>query len=415
MSVRGNIFARTFFRRIAAARFVVMVAISFCIPARALAQSTQPGPSGGHAAGSFVPPRGEGWRFVGGQWVRPSGACAWSDLIKLGWRDGDLVATPCPGENARAMLRGGRSNVLIELRPGGELILAARVEWGFGPRIAARPQLRRLKFGEFNLQFSIVEDRVAGPDRDRAPLHLTSVGAEPGLLSVTGLGKVEEAAVEVKLEITESAGANVSVTDRGDAQSPVNLTVHVDHLIDLPSKHERETREYLSPLLRPLAGGADVFGPGAADVYKSFEAIEPSPAARRAFESLLPNLGADDPADREAAAKALREEAAADVQIVCAAARRARAGEMSPQQRALVESFLRDQSRHPEPDAARRRGNELFLIDCLEFDDPRVRAAASEELARLLGRPIGIDPASAPQCGAAAEALRRAYFSRRPR
>jgi len=168
-------------------------------------------------------------------------------------------------------------------------------------------------------------------------------------------------------------------------------------------------REYLSPLLHVLTGNdaADLFAPGATDVYGAFAEIEPTPEATESVKQILPRMLDPEYAKRMAAVTDLQKLGPPGV---CAIIRLSRA-ELAAQQALFIEQVLRENSRHADAiddssQLARLRDDRMFLIDCLEFPDDRVRAAAVHELNRVMNRTLAVDPADARAASRIAHQLR---------
>jgi hypothetical protein len=113
---------------------------------------------------------------------------------------------------------------------------------------------------------------------------------------------------------------------------------------------------------------------------------------------LLPQLEADDPADREAASGRLELLGNAGV----LAAMRMDMSNLSAEQKARLLTFVSRHRHQPAATAAAQRRDPAFLIDCLESFDPAVRMVARAELEKVVGKSIKFDPTLPEEAVAAA-------------
>jgi hypothetical protein len=232
-----------------------------------------------------------------------------------------------------------------------------------------------------------------------------------GPKTVTFASYAGEGRDQVAIRLTQSGGtlrfSVSSVNPAGVRVTPVNLAA--TSLAQLQSEHPDEVRKHLAPLLRALTGRS-LFRHGAADVYRIFESIPADQAVARKLEELLVRLDGDAFAVRD---KATAELAALGPAGVLAALRRDN-NDLAPEARNRVLHFLAAHSTLTPADVARARADRSFLIDCLDDDDPAVRAAARAQLEKLLARPIPFDPSLTGKARQAAIEQLRATFAPPP-
>ncbi|MFI5378267.1 MAG: hypothetical protein ACHRHE_03080 [Tepidisphaerales bacterium] len=161
-------------------------------------------------------------------------------------------------------------------------------------------------------------------------------------------------------------------------------------------KSPAEYKQYVAPVIELLSLAA-LLKPGPTDVYRVFSEIKPAPESERQLLEIVAALASVDPAERTAASQRLEKLGTAGV----LGALRLDRSILTPEQRNRVDAFLRSQSCFPnEPE--RLRHDPLFLVDCLESEDLRVRKLALNDLKAALNRDIAVDIAGD------AESLRRA-------
>ncbi len=80
---------------------------------------------------------------------------------------------------------------------------------------------------------------------------------------------------------------------------------------------------------------------------------------------------------------------------------------LSAEQNSRLDALIVAQAPLPPDEAGRLRSDVPFLLDCLNSEEPAVRAAALERLRLVCREPIYFDPAIAPAArGPAVAALR---------
>jgi hypothetical protein len=158
-----------------------------------------------------------------------------------------------------------------------------------------------------------------------------------------------------------------------------------DTIRQLRQENPEPVRKYLEPALRKLTGRS-MLKPAPADVYRVFESIRPDPAAAGQVAKLVARLDAESFKDREQASEGLAKMGAPAVLAVL----RMDLSWGSAELKARVARFLGDQS-NAAADARQAAKDPHFLIDCLDDEDVKVRQAARDALAKLLGRTIDFD------------------------
>jgi hypothetical protein len=144
-------------------------------------------------------------------------------------------------------------------------------------------------------------------------------------------------------------------------------------------------------------------------VYAAFPEIAPTAAARQELETVLPRLSDADPRERDRAFHDLQQ---LGPDVTCATAHWPE-DELDPQQLQLLRQYLRSQSRRRDVPPAELRREPMFLVDCLDYDDVRVRAVAKAELERVLSRTIDVDTTRADACTTTAAKLREELLAKR--
>jgi hypothetical protein len=352
-----------------------------------------------------------GWHMVNGVWMQASGACNWSDLLRLSWRGEHLAVEVQPSEKALGLLRGGRT-AAVEMGAAKDLYQIAAPEAPHQRNAPARPAaVNALPMRPGALEGYLTASELPEIDRfeNPRPLRPKMLMASADILRVMAEGDVDGSPVSISFMSQGSAGVQMSVTALGVPESKLNFSIHAASLNELQQQHQSRVRKYLSPLLRVLTGDdtADLFAPGATDVYGAFTEIEPTPQATEAVREILPHMVDPDYASRMRALASLRKLVAPGV---CAIVRLPRT-QLAAQQILFIEQVMRENSRRAESvedisQLSKLRDDPMFLIDCLEFPDARVRAASVRELNRVLNRTLDVDPSNAGAAARVAHQLR---------
>ncbi len=172
----------------------------------------------------------------------------------------------------------------------------------------------------------------------------------------------------------------------GNIQTDSLLNAHASSIGQLRTEHPEEFRKYVLPLLEKLSD-MQWLRPGAADVYAAFPQIPADEQVTRKVRALLPDLDSDAFPIRDAASTQL---AALGPPAVLAALRMDWS-DLSDEQQSRLLALINDHHRREVLDAATAGKDLNFLADCLEYDDPAVRAAARSAIEQALGQPVGFD------------------------
>jgi hypothetical protein len=174
------------------------------------------------------------------------------------------------------------------------------------------------------------------------------------------------------------------------------LTLTASNLLELRGKHPDEFRRFVAPALRRMLG-KDPLAVRAADAYRAFAEVPADALALRQLHAILEKFESADASVREKASAHLAGLGAAGVLAALRIDREA----LTAEQRSRLDEFV------VSHDDRRFAGEQTlsdvaFLIDCLEFEDVRVRRAARDRLAAVLGRAVEVDPEAPPDARAAA-------------
>lgn len=198
--------------------------------------------------------------------------------------------------------------------------------------------------------------------------------------------------------------AQLMVTEAGGPGRPrVNLGVHAADFSTLLRQHADAANEHLRPLMREL-GQESVFAPEARVAWQVFaDQWQPAESLKEQVNEILPKLDAEDRAERERAGERVAALGADAALVLMQLDRR----NLSAEQNSRIEVLIRKQAPLPPPEAVRLRNDVGFLLDSLNSDEPRIRAAALARLRDLRPEPIEFDPElPVPARGAAVAALR---------
>jgi hypothetical protein len=164
---------------------------------------------------------------------------------------------------------------------------------------------------------------------------------------------------------------------------PVNVTAAT--FTELIRDQSVEAREFLLPILRDL-GAADVMH--AADPARAWQAlgtlIPPDPAIAKQIDELLPRLNSDDFTDRVKAEEQLQALGPAGATEL----RRRDLTKLPIDTRSSIDNVLR-MAEPLTPARAKELASDVpFLLDTLVLTDPRLVAAAAQQLQAITGKPI---------------------------
>jgi hypothetical protein len=204
----------------------------------------------------------------------------------------------------------------------------------------------------------------------------------------------------------QSSGVVVNLSGIENGRFRQILTANAPDLFRLRDEHPLEVTRHLAPILRKLTGRA-LLRPGAGDIYRVFPDIPAEPTVTARVLALLPALMSDNPEQRDAATLALHATGPAGA----LAAMRLDRESLFPEQQNRLSMFMSLQTHMTIEDPAQAAKDPLFLVDCLEDDDPAVRQAAKSALEKTIGRPIEYDPSAPPEKRAGrADALRTTLY-----
>ena len=247
---------------------------------------------------------------------------------------------------------------------------------------------------------------------DDAEIWSTTVSQRQGVLRIYGqsvVGRVTytQAANEATLAVTEWAeggnGQGVRMDNVFTARAPT--------LRELRGNDPVAFRKYMVPLLAKISD-LSLLRPGAADVYGTFAAIPADDRVAARVRALLPDLDDD--------AFPVRDEASAQLAVLGApgvlAILRLDTSDLTGEQRGRLSEAVGRHRRREIADPAAAVKDAEFLIDCLEYEDVAVRAAAKAALEGQLGQPLQIDVTAAAAAAArtaGADAVRTEIARRR--
>ena len=166
----------------------------------------------------------------------------------------------------------------------------------------------------------------------------------------------------------------------------VVVTAAAPTLFQLRAEHPEDFRTYVLPMLGKFSD-LSFLAPGPSDVYGAFQEIPADEKVTGEIEQLIPKLDADDPADRDAASAKLDQLGSAGV----LAALRMDMSDLTAEQKERLRLFIAQHRRRSGINVTALLHDPAFLIDCLEFPDAAVRAAAKADLERLIGKSIAFD------------------------
>jgi hypothetical protein len=218
-----------------------------------------------------------------------------------------------------------------------------------------------------------------------------TVYSSGGLLSITGRTRLDGDMVSFAYHGRRdysSAQLEASIARKDHWNEPL-VTIYGDSLRELYAEHGLEVDRYLGPALRKLSQ-TNLLGPGAADVYGAFSSIMPAEQALDQLRQALALLDAVDVDQRQQGSAALARLGSAGV----LAAMRLDAPWLSPEQRARLASFVDSHRQRRVVSPEQALGDVRFLVECLEHEDPAVRAEAKRAVEQALQRQLSFDPAA---------------------
>jgi hypothetical protein len=268
---------------------------------------------------------------------------------------------------------------------------ALRIEW----RSAEHPPDKPLTITGPESQWTVRAPRAIGgavpgtlelqrpPARAADPggYWLAFISISPQKLYITGHrgGRIP---IDTTLRFTQMPGGLVHLTVM-DHVTRKYTQAQAANVIELRASHPQLVRLFLVPLLRQLTGD-DPLLPGATDVYRVFSEISPDEADLQAVRAILPPLGHASYSVRHQASGQLEALGPRAVGAVMHMDR----NDLMPEQKLRLEALLVTHSRRVINDPQSARQDPVFLADCLEFDDDRVRWLAKRALEQITGRRI---------------------------
>lgn len=261
--------------------------------------------------------------------------------------------------------------------------------------IEAAPDDKRAD-GSFAAFSASCDDRM---DDRYASLRLTLVSGGDSL-AIAGAGRAGDRWVLVNYGQDAQSGNVRFTVQRPRRRFPRPLhEFEAEDFFQLWNEHPAELRQYLLPLLREMCG-KNLVRPRAGDVYRAFATIPAAPDVVQKVAAFLPGLDAQGADERALTTQKI--EALGPAGILAAV--RFDRSELTPEQRGRLEALIQRASTQADPEAAAR--DPLFLADCLDDEDLRVRTAALDALRAVTGRQIAFDLSGDPiQRAKAAAAL----------
>lgn len=207
----------------------------------------------------------------------------------------------------------------------------------------------------------------------------------PGSLTISGTQGDNSTGIRVRL--TQSKGTlSFNCWKLTQGAQKVAFEATAPTIRQMLTAHPNEIREYLSPVLYLLTG-KNLLRPGAADVYRLFESIQPDPKVTKELDQILTKLESDSFPDRVEAGKVLMGKGR---EFVLAAVRRD-PSDLSAGARERLEQFIEENSTAQWEDLPAARTNRTVLLDCLDDDDKAVRTASKAALEKVMGKRIDFD------------------------
>ena len=309
----------------------------------------------------------------------PGGTYALSEVLRASYQQGTLNI-----EIPEAVRQPGRWRLEIKGSDADWLINSS------GPQAAGFGQMRR---------YSSVT-RYDFDEAEKQGLWNTRVSVTDHGMSLYGQFGAASAMQSMTLSV-QANGVRLVLTERGRRAGQPNLALTAGDLMELRGRHSEEFRRFVKPALRAMLG-ADPLAVRAADAYRAFAEVPADPEMMRRLRGVLERFESPDATERENAGGQL---AALGPGGVLAALRMDREGLM-PEQRSRLNDFVGAYDDGRFGGAASLK-DVSFLIDCLEFEDVRVRRAARDRLAGVLGREVDFDvEVDAEARAAAADRLR---------
>ncbi len=239
-----------------------------------------------------------------------------------------------------------------------------------------------------NGQLALSYERIT--DDETLKVSVTGAGDDVAITRSPN-GKSAVTAVEFRQSpgkpITFSVGAGES-----------KRTFSAPELWQLMIAHPKQCEEHLLPLLDLLRPDWKIAATAAEVEDKLIHGAGPEIVKQRTrWAKLVAQLGDDSFAKREAADRTLRAEGASAIGYLRQLDTRRLDAEQRFRIRRILESSVEDDKDDAAEDvAARLAGDPTVWLALLERPKLEYRKTAAAQLARLLGGPIGVDPAADP-------------------
>jgi len=177
----------------------------------------------------------------------------------------------------------------------------------------------------------------------------------------------------------------------------------ISDLLQIKTSYPQAWSHYCAPLLRRLGAGHLLHRHPAADVYRVFDRIEPGAEIAQRVDDLISSLGSASFADRSGAGDALQQMGRNAILPLL----RTDFATLSPEQTDRVHRLVFADDWQPialDPAAATKSLG--VMLDCLDDDDPDVRAAAKQAVEKLIAMPLTVQlPADSHLRGIMVDAL----------
>jgi hypothetical protein len=253
---------------------------------------------------------------------------------------------------------------------------------------------------------SLVIERAPAGVRQADQFWHISITSTPDqtLASATRGGR---AAYDTMVRLAQRADGRTGLAVT-EARPTKTQTLDAKNLLDLRAQDPKLVRDAVVPWLVQLAG-EDLLLPGAADVYRVFDEIDPDAETSAQVQALLPELSSPAYDRREAATAALAHLGPGGA---CALMRMDRS-QLPPEAASRIDALLARQTRRQFDDPGVMRNDLSFLADCMEFDDARVRAAAKAQVEKITGKNVPLLPVpSQAEWSRAADVVRESVAPR---
>ncbi len=178
------------------------------------------------------------------------------------------------------------------------------------------------------------------------------------------------------------------------APPAVDLKLAAKSISDLRRDNAAVMAKYVEPILKTLNQPGLLTRVDPKLAWQVFgDAYKPSAELVEKVNTLVKQLNADDFPRRESASKELEKLGQPAALVVLHIDR---AG-LSDEQKTRLDAFTSKFKTATEADAAARRADPDFLLDCLYSDDAFIRAQALAALSKVTGKPIAFDINANPQ------------------